>query len=503
MFTKSIRWRILLWLAFLLVCILSGFGVTAYQLQRLNQLNQLDEILKRHVATVSADVRGRPPGPPPGERRPGPGRPPPDDEFFDGKNERRPPGRRPPEDGDFRGPGRPDMGFGPRRFTLREQTLNLFDEANTNAFYFAVWSRGGTLARSSTNGPPEIPQPKGSEADTRPDARTRGVFREAFHFTEMGECILVGRSMASDLSALYRFAWWLVAVGGGILVLGLGGGWWLASSALRPIENMAGAARRISEGNLSERINVTETDSELGHLAGVLNTAFARLEAAFSQQKQFTADASHELRTPLAVLISEAQTTLARDRSSAEYRETVEACLATAQQMRRLTERLLQLARLDAGESSLERETTDLAECAARCIDQIRPLAAERGIQIRAELEPAKATGDAELLSQVITNLLTNAIHYNKEQGEIRIVIKMENDEAMLRVKDTGLGINEPDLQHLFKRFYRADKSRARANGRSGLGLAICKAIVDAHGGRIEVASELGNGATFTVRLPA
>ncbi len=515
MFTKSIRWRILLWLAFLLVCILSGFGLTAYQLQRLNQLNQLDDILKRHVALISADVRGRPPGPPPGERRPGPGpgpgRPPPDEEFFNAENERRPPERRPPPDGGFRGPsgpkdrgpGRPDMSFGPRRFTLRDQTLSLFDETDTNAFYFAVWSRGGTLARSSTNGPTPLALPNGSEADTRPDARTRGVYREAFHFTEMGECILVGRSMTSDLAALHQFAWWLVAAGGGILVLGLGGGWWLASSALRPIGDMTAAAGRISEGNLAERINVTETDSELGHLAGVLNTTFARLDAAFAQQKQFTADASHELRTPLAVLISEAQTTLARDRSSAEYRETIEACLTTAQQMRRLTERLLQLARLDAGESSLEHGTVDLAECAARCIEQIHPLAAERGLTMSAELEPAKATGDAELLSQVITNLLTNAIHYNKEQGEIRVVTKLENGEAILCVSDTGSGISGPDLPHVFKRFYRADKSRARANGRTGLGLAICKAIVDSHGGRIEVASEPGKGTTFTVRLPA
>lgn len=308
--------------------------------------------------------------------------------------------------------------------------------------------------------------------------------------------------MEGDLQAAHQFAWWLVAAGGAILLLGLGGGWWLATGALRPIEHMAATAGRIADGNLAERINVTETENELGRLATVLNTTFAKLDAAFAQQKQFTADASHELRTPLAVLISEAQTTLARDRSTTEYRETIEACLAAAQQMRRLTDRLLQLARLDAGEGKPERGTIDLAECAAGCVELVQPLATQRGMRLETDLKPARSTGDSELLGQVITNLLTNAIHYNRERGEIRIATGMENGEAVVRVSDTGQGIGEADLPHIFKRFFRADKSRARANGRNGLGLAICKAIVDAHGGRIDVESGVGKGATFTVRLP-
>ena len=496
----------MLWLGFLLVGILSGFGITAYQLYRVNQFNQMDETLKSHVATLSAELRPKMPGAPAGERRPD--RPPPEEWFFEEMERRLPPERRPPGGEGPRGPREPGPGGfdgrgAMRRLTISDATLSLFSGTNSDAMYFAIWSRSGKLARQSTNAPPGLSRPTGSEKDTRTDVRSVGLRREMFNFNGFGECVLVGQSMESDLQAAHRFAWWLVAAGGGILLLGLGGGWWLASSALRPVEDMSAAAGRIAEGNLSERINITDTDSELGRLAAVLNATFAKLDAAFAQQKQFTADASHELRTPLAVLISEAQTTLARERTSAEYRETVEACLAAAQQMRRLTERLLQLARLDAGESAFEKTVVNLAECAAHCIDQIRPLAAERGIQIRTELEPARTTGDDELLSQVITNLLTNAIHYNKERGEILVATKVESNEVILRVSDTGIGISESDLPHLFKRFYRADKSRARADGRSGLGLAICKAIVDAHGGRIEVSSEAGKGATFTVRLPA
>lgn len=515
MLPRSIRWRILLWLAFLLVALLTGFGLTAYQLQQASQFSRLDETLKHHVAIVSADVRGRSANSPPPDR--GPRRPPPDERDEDFGSRRPPPGfrdgnggsRRSPPDRDRGGPRDrgpdgppPDMRFNTRTVTISPQTLTLFADQSANAYYYAVWTRGGRLSAQSTNTPASLPRPSGSESDTRPEIRERSNFREAYHYTEMGDCILVGGSIEADLRALHQFAWWLVAAGAGILILGLGGGWWLASTALRPIDDMGAAAMRISEGDLSQRINAVETDSELGRLAGVLNATFARLEAAFAQQKQFTADASHELRTPLAVLISEAQTTLSRDRSTAEYRETVEACLAAAQQMRRLTDRLLQLARLDAGEGKLEGASIDLADCAAASVELVQPLAVQRGIRLGADLNPAKLGGDAELIGQVITNLLTNAIHYNRDNGEVRITTSVENGEAVLRVSDTGQGIGDADLPHIFKRFFRADKSRARANGRNGLGLAICKAIVDAHGGRIDVETELGKGATFTVRLP-
>ena len=299
-----------------------------------------------------------------------------------------------------------------------------------------------------------------------------------------------------------RFAWWLTAVGGVVLACGLGGGWVLASRAIRPIEDISAAANRISAGTLAERINVADTDSELGRLAGVLNATFAKLEAAFAQQTQFTADASHELRTPIAVLISETQTTLARERTADEYRETVAACLDTAQQMRRLTQSLLDLARLDAGQEPIDRRPLDLAETARDCVELIRPLADERGLRITSELAPAKTLGDEGRLRQVVTNLLTNALQYNQDHGEIRVSTRVEDQTAVVTVADTGIGISPEDLPHIFKRFYRGDKSRARARGCTGLGLSICQAIVEAHGGTIAAASEPGRGAEFTVRLP-
>src|SRR6266404_5047226 len=260
----------------------------------------------------------------------------------------------------------------------------------------------------------------------------REACREAFHFTEMGDCVLAGRNITADVKALGRFAWWLLAAGGTVLAFGLGGGWWLTTSAIRPVEEISAAASRISAGNLSERISGADTDNELGRLAGVLNSTFTRLEAAFAQQKQFTADASHELRTPLAVLISEAQTALARERSAAEYRETVAACLDTAQQMRRLTESLLQLARFDAGQELLQRSPFDLAETARATVDLLRPLAADRQIRVHCELAPAPIQGDEESVRQVITNLLTNAIQYNRDGGQITLAVTHDSLGALL-----------------------------------------------------------------------
>ena len=512
MFTKSIRWRLQLWLAFLLVCVLSGFGAAVNQLHRDNQFKQIDDELERRVVALSAAVRGGP------SRGFGPGRPP-----FDGGGHRPDQGgegRRP----DFCGDGhRPDFDLdggahhppphgwpdspppfgGPgmrREIHLSAAVTNLFEEANASSFYFAIWSRDGDALERSTNAPMELPRP--ARADTLPHTRMREPFREAYHFTEMGDCVLAGRDITADLNGLRRFAWWLLTAGGTVLAFGLGGGWLLTSRAIRPVVEISAAASRISAGNLSERIKGADTDNELGRLAGVLNSTFARLEAAFAQQKQFTADASHELRTPLAVLISEAQTTLARERSPEEYRETIEACLVTAQQMRRLTESLLDLARVDAGHEPAPRVALDLAEQTRAGVERVRPLAAEQKLQLHCDLAATEAFTNPERLDQVITNLLTNAIHYNRPNGEIRVRVSAEPESAVLTVADTGRGIAEKDLPHIFERFYRADKSRSRADGHFGLGLAICKAIVEADGGRIEVASQPGVGTTFTVRLP-
>ena len=288
--------------------------------------------------------------------------------------------------------------------------------------------------------------------------------------------------------------------GAGVLGLVLAAAWWLLVRALRPLEKISGAALKIASGDLSQRINIPETESELGRLAAILNSTFARLETSFAQQRQFTSDASHELRTPIAVLISEAQTTLARERSPEDYREALVASLDAAQKMRRLTESLLELARLDAGQELLRREKTNLATLVQDSVKFVRALAVARRVQIHCDLSDAEISCDAGRISQVVTNLLTNAINYNYDEGEIWLTTRLEGGGAVLAVADNGQGIAPSALPRVFERFFQTDESRSAGN--SGLGLSICKAIVEAHGGFIEVTSSLGRGSTFTVHLP-
>jgi heavy metal sensor kinase len=315
------------------------------------------------------------------------------------------------------------------------------------------------------------------------------------------EVIEVGCSLRPVRAELRSTALHLAGVGGLILFVGLVGGWWFVGRALKPVSEISSTAVKISAGDLSQRINVAEAESELGQLAAVLNSTFARLEMAFAQQKQFASDAAHELRTPVSVILTQTQTALNRERDAASYKQTVEACQRAAQRMRKLIESLLELARFDAGQESLKRSPFDLSKTVAASVELVQPLADERDVKIISELSPLQILGDSERLAQVVTNLLTNAIQYNQPAGEVRVTLESQEGLAVLTIVDTGQGIAAEDLARVFERFYRADKSRTGA-GNAGLGLSICKAIIEAHGGTIDVASTQNVGTTFTVRLP-
>lgn len=472
---RSIRSRFLLWLAFLLVCVLGALGVTAFQFHRAQEFARMDDELTRHVAALNGDLRQPPLGP--------------------SVQGGQPPARREPP-------------LKPLARNLDEKPIHLtakiegaFDAAkNDRGLYYAIWSVAGGIRKQGGNVPDALPLPVRADADIAMHLRNRGTLREAWHFTERGNCILAGRSIAGDLAALRRFAWLLAGAGAAVLAFALGGGAWIVGHALKPVDAIGSTATRIAAGKLSERINVAGTDSELGQLARVLNDTFARLEAAFARQQQFTADAAHELRTPLAVLISEAQITLSRERTPGEYRQALQVCLDTAQRMRRLAESLLDLARFDGGKEPLKREPFDLGEVARECSALVQPLADSREIRLHCDAESVSCSGDSLRIGQVITNLLANAVEYNRPRGEVRLGLHRQNGHAILTVADTGTGIPPESLPHVFDRFHRADTARS-ADGHAGLGLAICKAIIEAHGGSISIQNE--NVAVFTVKLPA
>ena len=497
-----------MWQGVLLLGMVTGFGVTVYQLQRVNRFRQVDADLEARVTALSRAVRevyrddgpfgmgrgGPGPGvrsaaPPNGgeagaRRRPPPG-PPPDD---------RPP---PPW---VRGPRQTDGPSG--TVPLSSETAALFGPG-AGGHYFTIWYRDGSVLNRSPDAPQDSPAPGRSERDTLPHFRSRGPFREAVHCSGLGDCAMAGRSIGVDLAASRALGWMLAGAGAAVLGLGFAVGWWSIGRAIRPLEQIGAAAGAVARGNLSTRITVADPNDELGGLAAVLNTTFARLEAAFARQRQFTSDAAHELRTPLAIMISEAQTTLARTRSAAEYRETIEGGLEIAQQMRTLTETLLGLARFDDEEGTVPRAEVDLAEIAAHAIVRLAPMAVAHKVAFQSDLAPTAGFVVPGRLDLVVVNLLTNAIVYNRPGGTVRVATRTRPGIAQLTVSDDGVGILPEDLPQIFNRFYRADKARSRSEGHLGLGLAICKTILEAERGSIEVVSTSQHGTTFEVRIPS
>jgi signal transduction histidine kinase len=313
---------------------------------------------------------------------------------------------------------------------------------------------------------------------------------------------VVGASVAGELRNATTIAWLLPLAGGAVLFVGLIIGSLIITRAVRPVEQIEATAAEISKGKLSARVQIETPDSELGQLSSVLNATFARLQAAFDRQQQFTSDAAHELRTPLAIMILEAQTSLARPRTAAEYKQSVEDCLETAQQMRRLADTLLDLARLEVSDANAERAEIDLAEIVLRCIRRLEPTASNREVALKYNLLRAPVLSFPERMVLVVTNLLINAINYNRPGGEVVVTTGSSGTNATLSVVDAGIGIGPADLPRIFDRFYRVDKARSRAGGHAGLGLSICKAIIDAEHGMIQVQSEIGKGTVFTIRLP-
>ncbi len=476
MFFNSIRWRLQLWHGVLLVLVLAGFGLTAYQLERLNRFRRVDQELDRRSTVLLNALRRSGPRPlrPPEPQGPDESQAPPDS----------PRATRIPNLPPLRAP------FSPSDF-------GLFDGTGPGSYYCILWRRDGIELLHSDAAPAGLSMPQRQAPRT---SRTRANFRELYLFTPPGECILVGLELSGEFAEMHRLAWLLVVAGGAVLVIGLTGGWWFSTRAIQPLEDISAAADKIATGNLSQRINVADTDTELGRLAVLLNSTFARLESAFAQQKQFTSDAAHELRTPLAVILTQVQTALKRERSSVEYHQTLESCQRAAQRMRKLIDSLMELANFDAGQQQLKHFPFDLGQIAQDCIDLVQPLAEAGNITISTKLPPLYCVGDPERISQVLTNLLTNAVEYNKPGGEVRVEAQSKNGMACVEVADTGPGIPSAELPHLFERFFRVDKSRSARH--AGLGLAIAKSIVEAHGGTISVSSKEGEGTTFTFQLP-
>lgn len=304
------------------------------------------------------------------------------------------------------------------------------------------------------------------------------------------------------------------------LILAAAGGYWLASRAMRPVSDITRTARNISETDLSRRLNNPRQD-EIGELAGTFDRMLGRLQSAFERQRQFTADASHELRTPLTIINLEVSRSLSRPRSSEEYQKALEIIQVENEYMARLVEDLLILARADTGQANLNAEPLDLSDLALEVVERLASLAEQQGVRLLAgELPEIIITGDRHYLTQMLANLIGNAIKYTAGTGDtVRVETgfttgNYQPNRAWLCVTDNGPGIAPEHMPHLFDRFYQADRSRNTAlsgatetateslSRGSGLGLSIVKWVAEAHQGTVMVQSQPGKGTSIEVSLP-
>ena len=316
--------------------------------------------------------------------------------------------------------------------------------------------------------------------------------------------VLVLAAPLSDVDRSVERLRLLLAVAGPVaLALAGGGGWLLTRAALRPVDRMTEQADAIGADRLGDRVSVPDAADELTRLARTLNGMLERIERGVVTQRRFVADASHELRTPLAVMRAELEVALRDHNRAADASEVLDSAAEEVARMSKIVDDLLTLAHRDENRLELMLEPVDLGKVATGVAVQLRPLAEAAGVQL-AVAAPAGAVvlADRARLTQVVTNLVDNAVKFTGAGGSVRVRVWEADDGAGLAVADTGPGIAPEHLRRVFDRFYRLDPARSRARGGSGLGLAICRELVEAHGGRIRAESVEGAGSTFSLALP-
>lgn len=454
---RSLRWQIQLWHAALLVILVGGTLVAFYGYEQ-----------RARVARIDAELTG------------------------------------------------PLVALLPRHIRLPGRTPpNAYDAENNNSVeraleasghYLRVTAHDGRALYVSPGAPDSAPVDLPERNDGIMRGRWNGEHRELISISPRGDVVILARHSASLAAELRAFTLKLTLLGVGIVGLGLLGGYFIANRAMRPLRTIGDTARRIAAGSWHERIPADQAPAELEQLRAVLNDSFDRLAATYEQQRRFTADASHELGTPVAIILGKTQLALSRPRTSAEYVDALAACLRAGERMKALAGDLLDLAAYDARTAPARRVDCNLAELARESLALAQPLAASRQARLVEQTEPVSARVDPLGLSQVLLNLINNAIAHNAPGVSVHLRVRRSGpDAAELVVEDDGRGIPAEALPRVFDRFFRADSARTREGGTgggSGLGLAIAQRIAVLHGGILTAANRPEGGARFTLLLP-
>ena len=314
--------------------------------------------------------------------------------------------------------------------------------------------------------------------------------------------IAIDVSQEEELLARYRLWFWGILLATSVLFPLVG--YRVARHGIRPVEEIAATARRITSTNLRERIEAEGYPSELASLAGTFNKMLDRLEESFERISKFSADIAHDLRTPVNNIRGEAEVALARARTVEEYRDVLESSLEEAVRLSELIGDLLFLARAESPLTDLHREPVNIGELLTTVRDYYEASASDSGISlaINEQAEPLDAELDRSLMLRAVSNLMSNAIAHTPLGGTVTLAATAEGAAIRIEVSDTGVGIPAEALPRVFDRFFRVDPSRSKASGGTGLGLAIVQSILTLHGGSAEISSQLGRGTRVTLRMP-
>jgi signal transduction histidine kinase len=318
-----------------------------------------------------------------------------------------------------------------------------------------------------------------------------------------GTIVQVGKSpdLRQDLLARFRATLGLVTLS--IVIIALTGGWLATQSALQPIRRLRTAVTRIIRtGRTDERVPVGAGDDAIGELSALFNAMLDKIEGLVTGMRGALDNVSHDLRTPLTRLRGTAEMALAGPPDVDRYREALADCVEETDRVLTMLNALMDITEAETGTMPLRRERVSLKGVVTRAAELYREVADARGVVLTADApHDVAVTGDPVRLEQVAANLLDNAIKYTPDGGQVRIELVPEDGRAILRVTDTGAGIASDELPRIWERLFRGDRSRAERG--LGLGLSLVKAIVEAHGGTVGVASELGRGSTFEADLPS
>lgn len=287
-----------------------------------------------------------------------------------------------------------------------------------------------------------------------------------------------------------------------VAILTAAGAWWLAGRLARPLAALARAAERIDARSLGERLPEPKGDDEIAVLSRTLNSLLTRLEKSFAQSGRFTADASHEFRTPLAIMRGTLEEAIQADPTGPQA-DLLVSLLEENQRLASVAEKLLMLARADAGELMASSERVNLTELTGAIADDFLLLAESQGLTLERTLESGVIVpGDPHLLRHLLLNLFDNALRHNREKGWVAIRLKTNDGQVILSLSNSGTLIDPSAQPRLFERFFRAESSRERGTGGAGLGLSLCAEIASAHAGALKLISSDAQGTTFELTLP-